>query len=144
VAITDFDDTGSNPFHEVAIVAGEDDCPLIFQQGFCQSFDGIHIEMVTRFVEHEDVVLAEEESREAEACPFPSGEDRDGLFHMGTTEQKRTREVENLLVLLPSCGVFVEVFQYCLFLGKTGVDVLGIDADVAAITPADFPLKRLQ
>ena len=63
--------------HEMPIVAGEDECPLVFDQSLGQCLDGIDVEMVSRLVHHENVVLAEQQSREAKTRSLASGKHLD-------------------------------------------------------------------
>ena len=94
-AVADFDDAGGDALHEVPVVAGEDDRALVVEQRLGQRLDRVDVEMVARFVEHQHVVLAEQQARQAEPGPFAAGEDRDLLLHVrrrGTAARRPGRE----------------------------------------------------
>ena len=57
-AITDLDDAGSHAVHEVPVMAGKDHGALEIDQRIGQSFNSIDIEVVTWFVENEDIAFA--------------------------------------------------------------------------------------
>ena len=100
--------------------------------------------MVARFVEHQHVVLTEQQSGQAEPGPFAAGEDGDSLLHLVAAEEQRAGQVENLLRLRARRRVVFQIVEHRLLSRQAGVDVLGIDADLAAVAPADFAGQRLQ
>ena len=75
MAVADFDDAGGDALHEVPVVRREDDGPFVVDQRLSQSVDGIDVEMVARFVEHQDVVLRQQETGETESRTFATRED---------------------------------------------------------------------
>ena len=78
-AIADLDDRCRHPFQEVPVVAGEDDGPLVGQQGFGERVDRFDVKVVAGLVEDQDVVLAQHQPGEAEPRPLTAGEHRDFL-----------------------------------------------------------------
>ena len=117
-AVADFDDAGRHPLHEVPVVAGEDDRPLVVQQGLGQRLDGIDVEMVARFVEDQHVVLAQQQPRQAEPGPLAAGQDRDRLLDVGAAEQQRAGHVRDLLVLRAAGRRVFQVFETVCFSGR--------------------------
>ena len=63
---------------------------------------------------------------------------------MRSPEQEGAGDVENLLNLLAWGRVPMEIVLDRLLFGKTGVNVLSVDANVTAEAPADFTRKRLE
>ena len=59
-------------------------------------------------------------------------------------EQQRPGHVENLLVLRAGRRVVFQVVEHASAFRQAGVDVLGVDADLAAVAPADFAGQRLE
>ncbi len=92
--------------------------------------------MVARFVEHQHVVLAEQQAGQAQPGPLAAGQHRDAFLHLFAAEQQRAGQVENRLVLGARGGVVLQIIEHGLLLGQAGVDVLGINADLAAVAPA--------
>ena len=45
---------------------------------------------------------------------------------------------------MPGRGVVFQIFQHCLLIGQARVHMLGVDADLAAVAPADFARQRLE
>src|SRR5262245_59009633 len=128
----------------MAVVACEDDRAWVLQQGFGQGFDGVDVEMVARFVEDEDVVVAQEQDGQAEAGTFAAGEDGDGLFDVDAAKEQGAGHFENLLILLAAGGLAVEILKNSPILRQTGVDMLGVDADLTTVAPADFASQGLE
>ena len=98
--------------------------------------------MVSWLVEHEDVVLAEHQPREAEPGALTAGEDRDFLLDVGPAKQQRRRPVQDLLRLCPAGGRVFQVLVHRLILRQAGINVLGIDPDAATVAPANFAGER--
>jgi hypothetical protein len=132
------------PPREVPVVAGEDDRALVVQQRFDEGIDGIDVEVVPRLVEDQHVVVAQQQARQAEAGALPAGEDGDRLPDVRPPEQESASDLKNLLVLLAKGGLTPQVFEDRPPLREAGIDVLGVDADVAAVAPADVPRQRLE
>src|SRR5262249_3454109 len=109
-----------------------------------ERLDGVDIEMVARLVEDEDVVVAEEQSREAKPGPLAAGEDGNLLLRVSAAEEKRAGDLQDLLIVLAASRLAMEVVEDGLVLGKARVDVLGIDADLATMAPAKVARQRLQ
>ena len=61
-----------------------------------------------------------------------------------SAEQQGAGHFENRLVLLAEGGLLLQIVQHGLLLRQAGVDVLGVDADLAAVAPADFAGERLE
>ena len=99
-AVAHFHDAGGHALREVPVVAGEDDRPLVLQQGLGQRLDGIDVEMVARLVEDQHVVIAQQQPRQAEPGPLAAGQHGDRLLDMRLAEQQRAGHFEDLLVLL--------------------------------------------
>ena len=78
--VADFDHGRGHALHEVAVVGGENDRASVDQQGLHKGFGGFHIKVVAGFVEHQNVVGAEQESGETEPRALPAREDRDLLL----------------------------------------------------------------
>jgi len=70
----------------VPVVAGEDDGALIVVERLGQRVDGVDVEMVARFVEHEHVVLAEQQSGEAQPGSLTTAEHGDRFLHVVAAE----------------------------------------------------------
>ena len=87
-AITNLHNASGHSFREVPIVAREDDGSLIFQQGLGKGVHRIDVEMVGRLIEDQDVVIAQEQCREAQAGPLAAGQNRDRLLDVGFAEQE--------------------------------------------------------
>src|SRR5205085_136875 len=81
---------------------------------------------------------------QAEPGAFPAGQHRDGLPDVRLPEEEGAGHLENFLVLLAPGRPLVQVLQHGLALREAGVDVLGVDADLAAVPPADLPSERLE
>ena len=45
---------------------------------------------------------------------------------------------------MPAAALYLQVVEHRLLLRQAGVDVLGVDADLAAVAPADFAGERLE
>jgi len=59
-------------------------------------------------------------------------------------EQQGAGYFENLLIVLAESGLLVKVVQHGLALREAAVDVLGVDADLAAVAPAHVSRQRLE
>ena len=112
--------------------------PCVFQQGLGKRVHRIDVEMVRRFVENQHVVVAQQQPRQTEPGALAAGQHGDRLLDVRFPEQQGAGHFENLLILLAEGGLLVKVVQNRLVLRQAGVDVLGVDADLAAIPPADF------
>src|SRR5207253_962261 len=88
--------------------------------------------------------LAQKESSETEPGPLAAGEDRDRFFDMCAAEEQRAGHFKNLLILLAEGGLLVKVAEHGLIVGQAGVDVLGVDADLAAVAPANVAGERIE
>lgn len=83
-----FDNAGCDTAHEIAIVARENHGAFIAGESIREGFKCIHIQVVTRFVENEDVQVAEHETSHAETCTLSTGKHRDRLVDGTTPEQE--------------------------------------------------------
>ncbi len=144
VAVADFDDAGCHAMHEMPVVAGEDDGSLVIDEGLGEPVDGVDVQVVTRFVENQDVVLAEQQSGQAKPCPFAPRQHGDPFLHRVAAKEQGPGDVEDRLDFSAGSGVVFQIVEDRLRLGQTGVDVLGIDADLTAIAPARFAGQRLE
>ena len=100
--------------------------------------------MVARFVEDQDVALAEHHARHAQPRPLAPGEDRNLLVDVIASKQQRRSCVEQLLRLGPQRSVLFEVLENCLLIGQARVDVLGVDPDLTAVSPSNLTLQGWQ
>ena len=103
---------GGHAFHEVPVVAGEDHRALVVEQRFGQRFDRVDVQMVARLVEHQHVVLAQQQAGQAQPGPLAAGEHRDSLLHLLAAEQQGAGQVENRLVLGARRGVVLQIFEH--------------------------------
>ena len=142
LAIAHLDDAGGHAFEKMPVVAGEDHRPLIFNERFGERFDRVDVEMVARLVENQDVVLAKQQTGQTQPGSFAAGEDRDPFFHFVAAEEQRAGQIENCLRLRAAGRVVFQIIQHGLLLGQARVDMLGIDADLATVSPTNFASQR--
>ena len=128
--------------NERPIVAGEDDRALVGQQGLRQSIDRLHIEVVSRFVEHQHIERPQEQSRHTEAGPLATGENAHPFFHRPAAKEHRAGQIEDLLLLGANIRGAFEIVEHRLFFIDARIDVLGINADLAAVAPLHLAGKR--
>ena len=101
--------------------------------------------MVARLVEHQHVVLAEQQPGQAQPGPLAAGEDRDPLLHLrrrGTAGRRPGRESPGSSCRRPA--LYSRYSSTVCSSRQAGVNVLGVDADLAAVAPADFAGQRLE
>ena len=94
----DFDDPVGNPFKEVAVVGDEEHRA---REAGDRSFEGLaagDVQVVRRFVEHEEVGLVEEEERQGEAACLTTGEDRNVFLDLVLREEEEGDVAANLSV----------------------------------------------
>ena len=123
-------------------MAREDHGAAIRDEGLREGIDGLHVEVVARLVEHEHVGRAEQEPRQAEPGPLAAGQDGDSLLHGLAAKQHRTGHVEDPLRLRADGRLPFEVAEHRVTLGQARVDVLGVDADLAAVAPLHVARPR--
>src|ERR1019366_2156222 len=73
-----------------------------------------------------------------------AGQHRDRLLDMRAAKEQSAGDFENLLVLFAKGGLLFEIAEDRLFLRQAGVDVLGVNPDLAAEAPADIARERLE
>ena len=81
-AFADLDNAGRDLAREVPVVAREDHRALVLDERIDERINGVHVEVVTGFVEDQDVVIAEQQPREAQSCALAAGENRNRLINM--------------------------------------------------------------
>ena len=59
-----------------------------------QDLNGVDVKMVARLIEDQDVVLAQQESREAQPRPLATGENPDAFLDVASLEQQAAGEDE--------------------------------------------------
>ena len=116
-------------------MAGEDDGAAIGEERLGERVDCFHVEMVARLVEDENVERAEQEACEAEPGPFATGEHRHTLFDRLAAEEHRPGEIEDSLRLRADRRRPLQVRQHRVVFVEARVDVLGVDAEFAAMAP---------
>ena len=79
--------------------------PCVVHQGLGQGLHGIDVEMVRRFVQNQDVVIAQQQARQAEPGTLAAGENRDRLLDVRFAEQQGAGYFENLLILFAEGGL---------------------------------------
>ena len=119
--------------------------PWYSSSASASDFDGIDVEMVARLVENQDVVVrsAASPARQSRARSPPDRTEI-GFLTCAPRNSKAPATSRIFLILLAGGGLFLEIVENGLVLRQAGVDVLGVDADLAAVAPADFARQRLE
>ena len=89
-------------------------------------------------------MIAQQQSPPGTAGPARRRRGPRSASRRAAPEQERSGDVEDFLLLLAERGLAAEVLEDRLLLGQAGVDVLGVDADLAAVAPADLAGERLE
>ena len=138
-AVADFDHVRRHAVHEVAVVAGEDHRALVAASA---------PRPAPRPIRRRDGCPARRAparcasaaaGRPAQPGPLAAGEDADLLLDHLAAEQQAAGDVLDLLRLRARRGLVFEVVQHRLVFGQRRVDVLGVDADLAAVAPRTSP-----
>ncbi len=139
-AVANFDDGSGHAFQKMTIVAGENDRPLYSTQGFCQRFDGVDIEMVAWFVKDQHVVAPQQQAPRGIAGHVRRRIEPKSDFSTCSPRNSRApAEIENELRSSRRAGAMFKIFQHGFFLRQAGVNVLGVNSDLAAVAPATSP-----
>src|SRR5262249_28180798 len=87
---------------------------------------------------------AQQKSGEAEPSSLTTRKHGDRLLDMRFAKQQGAGGFEDLLIFLAENRLLMEVFQNGFVLRQAGVDMLGVNADLAAVAPADIARQRLE
>ena len=91
-SISHFNHCRRHSAHEVSIVAGENHGTLVDQQSLRQRFDGFDIQVVARFVQNQNVVVAQQQTRHAQSSSLATGEYFDFFVDVFVAEQQRSSD----------------------------------------------------
>lgn len=114
---------------EVTVVGDEDERTIIVEEGLLEDFLRLHVEMVRRFVEDQQVVWLEEELEECQARALTTAEYLDLLRRSFTSKHKGTEEVLDLRADL-ALGYIVDSLEDGARLILDGRLILGEVADL--------------
>src|ERR1017187_5724384 len=107
VAMVEVPDTGGDFVDQIVIVGDQKDGALVFLEGEVEGVDGLEIEVIGGFVEHQEVGLLEHEAAEDEAGGFAAGERLGGLERIVAGEQHFAEEPAQFLLR----GLRIELVQ---------------------------------
>jgi hypothetical protein len=77
---------GGDPVEEPAVVADDDRAAGEIEERFFQGAQRVHVEVVRRLVQEEQVAAALQEFRQVDAVPLTAGEIPDPLLLVGAPE----------------------------------------------------------
>ena len=83
----------------------DDDCPGIVVEGVLQDFLRLHVKVVGRFVEDEEVGGAHQHADEGDTRALAAGEDAHLLEDIVTTKEEATEEIAHVSHVLPAGGL---------------------------------------
>ena len=63
-----------NVVQKSAVMADEEDCPVVVLQKVLEQFQGVDIEVVSRLVQHQNIRRTSEQSRQQQAISLASGQ----------------------------------------------------------------------
>ena len=117
---------------EIPVVGDADDCAVKVLQGGFEDIFGLHVQVVRRLIEDEEVARLEEEPDHRESASFASGEDFDFFLGGFAAEHEGAEDIADLRTDVSDCNVInsvedgeVLIEKGCLVLGKiTDLDVV--------------------
>ena len=118
--------------------------PLYSQQRFGESFDSLDIQVVARFVEDEHVGGSQQQACHAEPRPLAPAEHFDLLVNVLVSEQQSPRHGQQILPRGVLVGDILQMLENRLPLVQAGVNVLGVGADLDAVSPLHGASQRIQ
>jgi len=86
--VPNLDHRSRDPLEEVPVVAGKQHSSPVRQQRVGQRFRSFHVEMITRFIQNQNVVLANQQTAHAQPGAFAAREDSDLLVDVPLSKQK--------------------------------------------------------
>ena len=128
----------------MAIVRGKNDCAFVIDQRIGEGFDRFDIEVVTGFIEDQDVGFAKEQGGHAESSAFSTAEDSDFLLDGRASKEHRAGRIEDGLVFGTWDRFVFEKLQDGFVFWEAGIDVLGVGSEFASIAPFDFAFDRIE
>src|SRR5699024_9991573 len=99
-AATDLPGAGGDGVQEPAVVGHHDERLGANVQMLCEPSDALDVEVVGRLVEDDEVVVVDQQSGQARAATFPTGQTRHGLVQVPAAEQA-AKDVEGTRVTGP-------------------------------------------
>ena len=141
---TELIDLADEAIEEVTVVRDEDERAIIVEEGLLEDFLRLHVKVVRRFVENQQVVWLEEELEECQARALTTAEYLDLLRRSFTTEHKGTEEILDLRTDL-ALGYIIDGLEDGARLILDGRLILGEVADLHVMTEREdtFVLQLL-
>ena len=141
---TELIDLADEAIEEVTVVRDEDERAIIVEEGLLEDFLRLHVKVVRRFVENQQVIWLEEELEQSQARALTTAEYLDLLRRSFTTEHEGAEEVLDLRADL-ALGYIVDGLEDGARLILDGRLILGevADLDIMPEREGTFVLQLL-